>query len=83
MIDPLDRLYLQMLIKEENVETISHTLPKEIADALKDLKAIQMSDRFQQDLTFKINRLTQMLYRYIKPKTQPPVQIYKKGIRVK
>ena len=83
MIDPLDNLYLKMLIKEENVETISHTLPKEILDALKDLKTIQMTDHFQQEINFKINHLTKMLYRYIAPKTKQPVQVYKGGIRIK
>ena len=73
-----------MLIKEENVETISHALPKEISDALKDLRNIQMTDNFQQQINFKINNLTKLIYRHFLPKTgTSSVRIHKGGIRIK
>ena len=87
MQDGLEMIYEQMLkpkvLKEENMESVRHSLPKDVYRILQEIKTIQRTDNMERELALKVDKLTSLLNYYIPAQKKQPVQIFRKGERVK
>ena len=83
MRDGLEMIYEQMLKPEVLEKGHKENIRREILKILLEIKTIQRTDNMERELALKVDKLTSLLNYYIPAQKKQPVQIFRKGERVK